>query len=121
TKLFCHAIVEPITGGNITGPMINGIIIGGTAIPTLYNNQTTEVASVMIYGNTTDGYPYIGRGEGLGLTTGQVAQFRGVVHTLWKPAGLWSLRSRSSLVEAVPNPYEKGTHYKSLLRSNHYN
>ncbi|MCJ1326951.1 hypothetical protein MMC10_003617 [Thelotrema lepadinum] len=64
-------IFEPITGGNITGPVINGTIFGGAAYPVLYNNQTLETPGLLIYGNTTDGYSYVARGEGVGVPADQ--------------------------------------------------
>ena len=68
------ATVEPITGGNITGPVINGTIFGGAAYPKLYNNQTISTPGLQIYGNTTDGYSYIARGDGVGVPDDQWAR-----------------------------------------------
>lgn len=68
------ALVEPITSGTLTGPAINATIFGGTAYPTFYNNQTVEVPTLFIYGNTTDGYPFLAKGEGVGVATGQIVR-----------------------------------------------
>ena len=72
--------VEPTLGGNLTGPMINGTITGGLAYPTLYNNSTIEVAQILVYGVTSDGYPFLVQEAGIGSTSSQITRIVSMSH-----------------------------------------
>ena len=67
-------VVEPITGGNITGSALNGTIQGGVAYPTLVSNQTVQDVTIVIYGVTDDGESFFVRESGVGASNSQVTR-----------------------------------------------
>ncbi|RMZ80294.1 hypothetical protein DV738_g2790, partial [Chaetothyriales sp. CBS 135597] len=75
-------IVEPFTGGTITGPAFEGTVEGGFAAPVVHadpdapsiNNPTaTQLPDIYAYGYASDGSPFyieeFGIGSGLTQTT----------------------------------------------------
>ncbi|MCJ1380432.1 hypothetical protein MMC17_003535 [Xylographa soralifera] len=69
-------LIEPISGGNITGPAINGTITSGLAYPPVYNNGTLQVAEILVYGTTTDGYPFFVQEAGIGSNAQQITRIQ---------------------------------------------
>lgn len=67
-------LVEPLVGGNITGPAVNATVTGGIAYPPVYNNGTLEVPQILVWGTTTDGYPFFVQEMGIGSITQQVTR-----------------------------------------------
>lgn len=116
---------EPFVGGNITGPAMNATIFGGAAFPTVYNNQTIEAPSLIMYGNTTDQVPFIARGEGIGLVTDQIARIVSllgskvlhVLNILFIDAGCrWAIRVSCKFVHSFRVPTQQGTYYRHRTR-----
>jgi hypothetical protein len=58
--------VEPFINGTITGPAFNGTILGGIGSPRIYNQGTSQLPTVIIYGYTDDGVPFFVREDGIG-------------------------------------------------------
>ena len=72
-------ISEPIKGGTVVGPYINGTIQGGFAHPSVYGNGKLQVPTIDVYGMTTDGQSFYIHEEGIGLGSSQVTR---IVRTL---------------------------------------
>ena len=73
TSLF--DVVEPLTGGNITGSAFNATILpGGAAVDTLTSNLTVASPNVEIYGQTDDGVPFFVQANGVGVPGTQFAR-----------------------------------------------
>lgn len=66
--------VEPITGGNITGPCFTGTIASGSAVVTVTGNGTVANPFVQIFGEADDGSPFIAAGQGVGKVVAQVSR-----------------------------------------------
>ncbi|KAI9814192.1 MAG: hypothetical protein M1827_003358 [Pycnora praestabilis] len=69
-------IIEPILGGSITGPVINGTILGGLAYPPVYNNDTLQVPQITVYGKTNDGFAFLVEESGIGTNSQQVTRLQ---------------------------------------------
>jgi hypothetical protein len=67
-------INEPITGGTVSGPAINGTIKSGFAHPPIYENGTLQVAIIDVYGTTDDGQAFHIHEEGVGTNPEQVTR-----------------------------------------------
>jgi hypothetical protein len=79
---------EPIIGGSVTGPAINGTILGGFAHPSVYSDNTIQVPMIDIYGATEDGQSFYLHEEGIGKPTAQVTR---IVSDSTKPSrSVWS-------------------------------
>ena len=70
--------VEPIANGTISGPYLNGTILSGFATAIVVSNNTftgagksIQIATINVYGKTTDGLSLYVREEGLGIQAGQ--------------------------------------------------
>ena len=50
--------VPVLSNSTVSGPAVNGSILGGLAYPSLYNNLTLEFLEIDIYGRTADGYSF---------------------------------------------------------------
>ncbi|KAK8127321.1 hypothetical protein PG984_008429 [Apiospora sp. TS-2023a] len=62
-------VVEPITGGTITGPAFQATIEGGLAAPIIVSNQDgtkTQLAFIYAYGHAEDGSPFYLEESGIG-------------------------------------------------------
>ena len=67
-------ISEPIKGGIVVGPYINGTIQGGFAHPSVYGNGKLQVPTIDVYGMTSDGQSFYIHEEGIGLGSSQVTR-----------------------------------------------
>ncbi|KAJ9607397.1 hypothetical protein H2200_008470 [Cladophialophora chaetospira] len=65
---------EPITGGTVNGPALNGTIISGFAHPSFYGNGTLQVNVIDVYGLTDDGKTFYINQQGIGFGTKQVSR-----------------------------------------------
>lgn len=74
-------IVEPITGGRITGA-INATVQAGLAYPAIYENSTVEVPAIILYGTTHDKVPYLTQLFGVGKPTEQVVRVVSLAYRL---------------------------------------
>lgn len=86
-------IVEPISGGSISGPGFNGTIEGGLAAP-IINKDTTngtmyQWAIAYLYGHASDGSPFYVEKHGLGVGASQTARI--VLNVSGQYAGLQSM------------------------------
>ncbi|RDW63794.1 hypothetical protein BP6252_11339 [Coleophoma cylindrospora] len=79
-------IVEPITGGTISGPAFNATIEGGLAAPIIIRDDTgngtkAQMAFIYAYGHASDGSPFYidesGVGTGSSQTTRLIIQVGG--------------------------------------------
>ncbi|KAI9154712.1 hypothetical protein HJFPF1_07269 [Paramyrothecium foliicola] len=65
-----NRLVEPITGGSISGPAFNATIEGGLAAPILVDDQSNGskalLAYIWAYGTASDGSPFFIEESGLG-------------------------------------------------------
>ena len=68
-------LIEPVTGGNITGA-INATVSGGFAYPPAVANETIELVEFGIYGTTTDGYDFYVSANGVGPILGPLQYAR---------------------------------------------
>jgi len=66
--------VKQITGGIVTGSAMNGTIISGLAYLTLYHNQTFDVPSIVLFGQTDDSQTFCISEMGVGTLTAQVTR-----------------------------------------------
>ena len=67
-----YVLVQPITGGAITG-FLNATVEAGLAYPSLIQNSSVEVPEIILYGTTYDKVPYLIQLSGIGKPTDQVA------------------------------------------------
>ena len=69
-------VVFPIPSGTIAGPALDATITGGLAYPEFDGKGASaiEVALITIYGNTTDGYPFLAQVLGIGSSKRQSAR-----------------------------------------------
>lgn len=65
---------EPITGGTVSGPALNGTIISGFAHPSFYGNGTLQVNIIDVYGVTDDGKSFYINQQGIGFGTKQITR-----------------------------------------------
>lgn len=65
--------VEPITGGNFSGPVLNATIDGGLAFPTILANGTRQDAFITIYGTTSHNSSLLVQVTGTGNSSSQFA------------------------------------------------
>lgn len=57
-------IIETILNGTVTGPSLNGTITQRLAKPLVISNQSVQVPSIELYGETDDGVPFPPAGRG---------------------------------------------------------
>lgn len=70
-------INEPITGGTVSGPAINGTVQGGFAHPAVYGNggaMRRQVPVIDVYGVSDDGESFYIHETGVGSLTAQVTR-----------------------------------------------
>jgi hypothetical protein len=67
-------VPEPILNGTVSGPAFNGTIISGLATPAQYENQTLQVATIDLYGVSSDGYPFRIHETGVGSISAQITR-----------------------------------------------
>ncbi|KAL9596003.1 MAG: hypothetical protein Q9219_006087 [cf. Caloplaca sp. 3 TL-2023] len=79
-------IVEPITGGTFSGPILNATVAGGFAFPAALANGTVQDAEIEIYGTTGGNQSFLVRVEGVGTPGRQVARL--TIEVGGKEAGL---------------------------------
>ncbi|TVY14993.1 hypothetical protein LARI1_G006931 [Lachnellula arida] len=72
--------VEQIAGGGITGDAVNGTIISGFAYPSLYNNKTLDVPSIVLFGRTDDNQTFYVSESGVGTMAAQITQINLVIN-----------------------------------------
>ena len=84
-----YILVQPITGGAITG-FLNATVESGLAYPTLVQNSTVEIPEIILYGTTNDKVPYLIQLSGIGKPTDQVAR----VVSLTNCEQIFEIRSR---------------------------
>ncbi len=70
-------VVEPLTGGTIHGPALNGTLSAGTGHPIFYNNMTLMVNEIDSPGITDDGNPFFVHEVGLGPLDRQISRLVG--------------------------------------------
>ncbi|KAK4554064.1 hypothetical protein LTR86_008905 [Recurvomyces mirabilis] len=70
-------LVEPITGGDVSGAALNGTLsAGGAAAIGIYVNQTVHRPFVEVWGKTDDDVPFFVQIDGIGAVLGQFASAR---------------------------------------------
>ncbi|KAK5242385.1 hypothetical protein LTR96_007222 [Exophiala xenobiotica] len=67
-------VPEPILNGTVSGPAFNGTIISGLATPAQYENQNVQVATIDLYGVSSDGYPFRIHETGVGSISAQITR-----------------------------------------------
>lgn len=67
-------ITEPIAGGTVEGPYINGTLQGGIVTPSIYDNATLQVPTIQAWGITSDGAAFVINEAGIGTTRAQVTR-----------------------------------------------
>ncbi|RMZ78738.1 hypothetical protein DV737_g3764, partial [Chaetothyriales sp. CBS 132003] len=72
-------IVEPITGGTISGPAFEATIDGGLAAPVITtpsssDNTTAQMAYIYAYGHASDGSPFYIEESGIGSGAAQTTR-----------------------------------------------
>lgn len=67
-------IAEAIVNGTVSGPALNGTIIGGLAVPAVYENQTVQAPIIEAYGASKDGVTFRLHEEGIGSPQAQVTR-----------------------------------------------
>ncbi len=67
-------VPEPILNGTVSGPAFNGTILSGLATPAIYENQTLQVATIDLYGVSSDGYPFRIHETGVGSISAQITR-----------------------------------------------
>ena len=77
-----EAVVEPITGGYLTGSYVNATVHSGIAHPTImqFDNQTSQSPFIQLWGATTDNETFFVSVDGVGFPHPQVAR---AVRTSW--------------------------------------
>lgn len=58
--------VRPITGGTLSGPSLQGKVLGGFASPIYYNGGLQEQPEVYLFGTARDGTNFYVREQGVG-------------------------------------------------------
>ena len=67
-------VVEPITNGTVSGPLLNGTIEPGLALPSIYNNETTQAPIIELYGTSENGIPFRISAAGVGVPSAQMTR-----------------------------------------------
>jgi hypothetical protein len=67
-------VAEPIAGGTVNGPFINGTIQGGIATPSVYLNGTLQSPLIQVWGVTIDGAAFVINEAGIGVAKSQVTR-----------------------------------------------
>ncbi|KAG7005207.1 hypothetical protein G7Y79_00021g050740 [Physcia stellaris] len=95
-------ILEPLTGGSFSGPLLNATVTGGLAYPTILNNNTRQDPFIIIYGTTADNSSFLARISGVGLPDTQLARVEVELGGVGRGAA-------NQFIVASVEPNEKGT------------
>lgn len=66
-------VIEPISSGSFSGPLLNATIDGGLAFPTILANGTRQDAFITIYGTTSHNSTLLVQVSGTGNSSSQFA------------------------------------------------